>query len=303
MISQISAQTKDTVGWTKLRIIEYSINYIEETKKEFAKRAADVEKEIGEKVQITYTYFDIMTADQKKIHDKFLKGRLSDKDTELHINAFLADLEKARVVLAEAELKAKEAWDKKNANKVEPEYTESESELYGTKIKSKRFGVILDNSYSMDGVLPKLRAEIQKKFPDAYFIEIYGSFFEEWDTRADSIQAYWRYTTPNKDENPFESHWFCPKIPESHPHYFVVGLEQNNIAAMTALSEFRKVDTIYWFSDMKDKVEPKAVAILSQILKKNNTKLYAHIIQKQPAKELKELIKETGGEIIRTKIK
>ena len=302
-IFQVAA--KDTRGWTKKDVVEVSWKYIQDTKKEFQKRSAAVEKEIGEKVELNYRYFHNMDADQKKIQDNFLKARLSTDKTHAHINAFLEDLELNRQILAKAEEKAKVSWEKKNANKNQKEDVTKEASIYGTKIKAKRLGVILDTSGSMSQYLGRLREEIKKEFPNAYFIEIYGSFFKGPDYMGIShwLEIGYNYIEREDHENPFLNSWYCPKIPEENPHYLKSRLEMDNIAAMAALSHLRKVDAIYWFSDMKDRVDSKPVETLLALLKRNKTKVYAHTTGKYPTRALSSMIKGSGGKVIRKKIK
>jgi len=292
---------KDTRKFTKATMIEVSWEYIQNTKGEFERRAKAVEKETGEKVEFSFLYFANMNPQQKKFHQDFLKARISDSKTENHIKEFLKELEKNRKLLAKAEERAKISWDKKNANVKKKEENLTSKELYGTKISAKRLGVVLDKSGSMAHYLPKLRAEIKKKFPNSYFIEIYGSMFSDPDYRW--LDYSWHYVSPNDGENPFLKEWFCQSIPQENPHYFQARLSQDNLTAIGALSKFRKVDAIYWFSDMKDRVDSKKVEDLKDLLIRNKTKFYAHTVGKYPTRALSSMVKATGGKVIRTKLK
>ena len=300
-IIHLNASAKDTRKFTKATMIEVSWQYIQNTKDEFKRRAKAVEEEIGEKVEFTYTYFSNMDDDQKKFHQDFLNAKLSESKSKDHIKGFLKELEINRAALARAEKKAKVSWDKKNSNIKKKEENLTSEELYGTKISAKRLGVVLDKSGSMSSFLPQLRAEIKKKFPNSYFIEIYGSAFRDPDYRW--LEYSYNYISPNKDENPFLKIWYCQEIPQDNPHYFQARLNQDNLTAIGALSKFRKVDAIYWFSDMKDRVDAKRVEHLKELLISNKTKFYAHTIGKYPTRSLSLMVKETGGKVIRKKLK
>ena len=302
----ISLSASDFGNWNKYTVINDSWMFIQNMKDEFYLRADAVKRMTGEKVAFNFRYFHKMTEKQKKIHDRFLKGRLSNNDTEKHINAFLMDLEFNRKILAKAELKAEEAWNEKAAKeaaKPKEEDVTNEAELYGLKIKAKKLGVILDKSGSMREFLPRLRAEIKVKFPNAYFIEIYGSIVSSNVSEKTISNNSWFYVKPDEDQNPFAQVWHCQAIPQRNPHYFVAGLNQGNINAISALALDKKVDALYWFTDMKDKVYDDGLRSLDYTLKKSKVKLYVHTVGRLPTSKLGKVIKANQGEVSRQQIR
>ena len=146
-----------------------------------------------------------MDRKQQALHNKFLNFKTNEKDFHKYIVPYLVELEKNRALLATAEEKAAKIWEERNKKGEIKEYVTREAELYGTQIKSKRIGVVLDNSYSMALVLPKLRDQIKSKFEYAYFIEIYGSFIEYSGQKLK--EKTWFYVSPESSENPFLKQW------------------------------------------------------------------------------------------------
>ena len=89
--------------WKIERIIEIAIQYVADTKTEFARRAAAIEAETGEVVELDYQYFHEPTGAEQRKQEKFAAAKISDALAEKHIRGFLADLERVRKKLAEAE--------------------------------------------------------------------------------------------------------------------------------------------------------------------------------------------------------
>jgi hypothetical protein len=306
LIIATSVAASDYGRFERADVIRYSWQYIENTKDELRIRAAAVKKEIGEEVVLNFQFFHKMDEKQKKYHRRFLLVRLSKKDTDEHISGFLRDMENVRKVLAAAEEKASASWiakakKKEKGKKVVKEENYTSAKMYGAEIKTKKLGVILDKSYSMQRLLPKLRTEIKIKFKNAYFIEIYGSQIHTYYNKG--ILGY--YAKPDEGENPFEKKWHCQAIPQKNVHFFVAQRDQSNLAAIHALAALKQVDTIYWFTDMKDVgrgVSEQGVASLASILSKYNVKLYAHTVDKTPISKLKKVI-EAHGEVIKKKLR
>lgn len=297
----VSVYPSDFSSWKKFDVVRVSWKFIEDTKKELLQRADAVEKLSGEKVALTFTYNSNMDRKAKVEHDKFLKVRMTEKQVHAYLAPYLAELEKNRAVLASAEEKAEKIWEGKNEKGEMEEDVTSEAELYGEKISSKRLGIILDNSYSMTTVLPKLREEIKDKFKNSFFVEIYGSILQFNNQKL--VDKTWFYISPESGENPFMKKWYCQSLPLQNAHYFISGFQQSNIQAFAALAAERKVDTIYWFTDLRDKGSDDGHKVLSQILKKYKIKLYLHTTGNQPKTALRKIVKESGGDVIRKRIK
>jgi hypothetical protein len=280
-------------------IVRESWKYIQDTKGEFERRAISVENETGEKLVLNYRYFHKMDKKQKRFHEKFIQSRLPIKDTLLHINRFLRELEIIRKVIALAEEKASESWLENNQKKQLPFIS---AELYGAKIKAKQLGVILDKSYSLKHLLPKLRAQIKIKFPNAYFIEIEGSQIRTYSNVKYDNDGY--YVKPEKIDNPFEKKWYRQSIPQSNVYSLSNALEKSSLAAMVALARLKKVDAIYWFTDMSEvrgRSTDKGIATLKKVLNEYKIKLYAHTVGKLPTSKLRKVI-TAHGEVIKKKV-
>ena len=56
---------------------------------------------------------------------------------------------------------------------------------------------------------------------------------------------------PRIKRKSFLKQWYCQSYPLESPHLFINEYEVSNLQAFTALATVRKVDTIYWFTDLK----------------------------------------------------
>jgi len=295
-----NALSSDWGKWRKDDICAVTWEFINNTKQELLDRAVAVEKYTGRKVDIEFLHNANIDRKQQVLHNKFLNFKTNEKDFNEYIAPYLVELEKNRNLLATAEEKAAEIWDERNKKAKIKEYATQEAELYGTQINSKRIGVVLDNSYSMVPALPKLRDLIKSKFEYAYFIEIYGSFIEYYGQKLQ--EKAWFYVSPESHENPFLKQWYCQSYPLESPHLFINEYEVSNLQAFTALSVVRKVDTIYWFTDLKDKNSKYGYGILEKLLKHYKVKFYLHTTGKPPNTLFRKIIKDSGGEIIKSRI-
>ena len=308
--SAVAAERYST--WKKEQIIDLTIQYIADTKAEFARRAAAVKAETGEVVDLDYQYLHNPVGEAKKEYDKFVAKRLSTKVSEQHMAMFLKDLERVRQKLATAEKKAFASWAKKPLDLPIGEAGQKKAELFGQTIESRRMGAILDNSPSMKPYLDKLREELASAFPDYRYLEVWGSFLRLYGGRDPGTLAYrrshdgfepWHYAKPRPDQNPFDARFFNPRIPAHEIHYFVTGLERDNLSAIRALVELEGVDAIYWFCDMDDTVDKEAVAALDALLKKHKAKLFLHTLKRAPSRALREVAEDSGGAVIRKRIR
>ena len=292
--------SSDWSRWKKEDIFAIGWEFVINTKKELLNRALAVEKFSGQQVDLKFLHNANMDRRQQSEHERFLKFKTTERNFHKYIAPYLAELERNRVILAKAEEKASKIWDAKNKDGEISRYVASEVELYGTEIKSSRLGVVLDNSNSMYRVLPKLRDEIKSKFKKAYFIEIYGSKMNYQS--QDLSEETWFYVFPEPNENPFLKQWYCQSYPAENAHLFINNFKTNNLPAFTALAKIRKVDSIYWFTDLKDRSDNYNYDMLSNILKKYDVRLYVHTTDRQPPSVLRKIIKESGGEIIKKRV-
>lgn len=297
-----SVHARDFGSWGKDSIARTSWEFITKHKAELIERANAAGKMTGKKVEVQFLHNSNMDRKQEAYHERFLKFRLTEKQVHAYVTPYLIELEKNRVIVAKAEEEAAKIWEEKNKKGEIEEDVSSEAELYGTTIKSAKLGVVLDNSHSMAPYLPKLREEIGSKFKNSFFKEVYGSIIDI-GFKEDITKSLWFYLSPQKGENPFLQKWYCPSYPSKDVHYFVAGLEQSNLAAIAALAIERKVDTIYWFTDMKDKGYPEAETVLGNILLKYKVKLYVHTLSQLPRTSVRNIIQASGGEVIRKRIR
>lgn len=291
--------------WTDEEIREHALEYIENTKEGFSRRALRLSEVIDFPPLIVYRE---MTEPQREIYKKFLADRISKSDREILFRLLLNDLEEVRAKLADAEKLAAEAWKKLPIEERE-KLTIVTAEVYGTEVIATNLGVVLDNSPSMRLYLDPVRAEISKSFPLAHFRESEGSGLQlKVDYGAGGhhiIDDTWFYgELPLNGANPFEPKWHQSKIYERiQPHYRQIDLERDPLAALMALIKLQGVDTLYWFCDFEDDIEDNALEILKKAVSENTVTLYVHSSGRRPDRALVEIIEKSGGEIIRQRIR
>ena len=140
------------------------------------------------------------------------------------------------------------------------------AEFGGYTIMTANLGVILDNSGSMTQYLPKLRKKIQEKFAKSAFIEVSGCSL---------------YPTQKGVE-----------INE-------MNAMSNTLSAIKFLVDKKGVDTIYWFSDLNDPQQKEALEELREFFYKNLVTFYISSVGHKPGKELKDIIDESGGKVLK----
>jgi hypothetical protein len=293
--------------WEDESIREYSMKFIKNAKERFGQRAAQLSKVNDFPLMIEYLKF---SDEQKEIHEKFLKDRISDRDRTAILSAILKDLESVRTKLVEAEKIAFTAWEKLPKEAKAKKNAEVSGEIYGTKMSSSRLGVLLDNSPSMRPYLDAVRGEIKKSFPSAQFREAADSGLHlprrrPLDKNDQIFGDAWFYgEMPASGVNPFDPKWHQNKIYERfEPHIQQVYLERNGLPALIALIRLQEVDTIYWFSDFEDDIDPRALQILKDAIADTKVKFYVHSSKRRPKKELIKIIEASGGEVIRKRIR
>lgn len=183
-------------------------------------------------------------------------------------------------------------------------------EIYGTEMTSSNLGVLLDNSPSMTPYLEAVRSEVKKNFPNAHFREAAESGLHiDFRNPINEIEKVygdaWHYgELPSSGVNPFDPKWHQSKIYENiEPHYRQVNLERNALSALIALIKLQEVDTLYWFCDFEDDIEPFALNMLKEAIVQSKVKLYVHSSKRRPKKELVQIIEASGGEVIRKRIR
>lgn len=277
--------------------------FIERTQLEYTARIKAVENELGVTFDSNFYAFPRMSKEEKAIHEDFIKYKLPLKETKAHIKIYLENLSSIRERLVLEEKKAHAHWELKNKNMAFDEKFTS-GKVFGTSIRSKRIGVILDNSASMARSLPILRKEITKKFPNAIFIEVRGCLVKPSsklkDKSCDDINCEHRALLgPDLSENPFDPQWHSGEVPRKGTDRWI-GVRKvysNNMLAFEALLLHKKVDTVYWFSDFLDTKSADERSLLS-FLKRRELKLYLHTVVKKSPHQLKRFALKSGGGVI-----
>ena len=308
IIFSLNVHAKEYGGrWDDESIREYLMKYIDLTKAQFEQRALRLSKVTDSPFLIKYAEF---TAEQKEVYEKFLADRINDRDRETILRVVLKDLEAVRAKLAEAEKKAYEVWEKLPKDVQAEKAAEVRGEVYGTEMSSSNLGVLLDNSPSMKPYLDTVREEIKKIFPNAHFREAAESGLHlEYGVPIDIVKkefgdAWFYAEIPPTGVNPFDQKWHQTKIYENiEPHYRQVGLERNALHALIALIKLQEADTVYWFCDFEDDIEPHALKMLKEAVAESKVKLYVHSSNRRPKKALTQIIEDSGGEVIRKRIR
>ncbi len=297
--------------WTDESIREHSIEYIEGVKKRFHDRASRLSEFLERPVEVTYRDLPPHFQDS---YDKFLQDRLTEKKREDLFQVLNHQLEGARQELAKLETEAYKKWEALDTKDIPEAREKIDATIYGTEMSASNLGVILDTSPSMRPYVEAVRQEIITSFPDAQFLEVDGSGVSLRSAYAiqlgssdpgprEILDDSWYYTTIPSWENPFHPKWHEPKIFHVPLHIRQVQLERTEMAALIALIDKQGVDTLYWFSDCEDDIEPRALAMLKKSLSENDVTFYLHSSRRRPDKQLIELVEETGGEIIRKRIR
>ncbi|MEO0414244.1 MAG: hypothetical protein AAF226_04730 [Verrucomicrobiota bacterium] len=298
--------------WADHSVREYSLEYVEETKERFAKRALRLSEIIDFPAQLTYRD---LTPELQKDYDKFLDDRLSSSKQDKLIFAILCSLEEVRTKLETAEKRAFSEWEKLHSEEQKQKAAMTAADIFGMEIQSSNLGVVLDTSPSMKPYVAAVRAEIMKSFPDAHFREAEGSGLSQSYGTPVTIEgqspqfrqpindAWFHGRMPTTGVNPFDPKWHEPIIYKTLPHYRQIELERNEMAALMALVTLHEVDTLYWFCDCEDDIENDAIRLLYKAMSENNVKLYVHSSNRRPDKNLLKLIELTKGEVIRKRIR
>ena len=149
-------------------------------------------------------------------------------------------------------------------NKEDIGETES-AEFGGFTIMTANLGVILDNSGSMTQYLDRLRIKINKKFKKSAFIEVLG----------------------------------CSLTPTAGMEVTQQEAMRSTMLAIRYLVDIKGADTIYWFSDLNDMQSPEALKELQDYLYKNMVTFYLSSVGHRPSKELRNIVEDSGGKILR----
>ncbi|RYD45208.1 MAG: hypothetical protein EOP83_30995, partial [Verrucomicrobiaceae bacterium] len=157
-----AAQAEEAKGkWTDKGITDYTQRLFDWLKANFERRATTLQSVGGKEFKLEYDY--LAASDDKKrqrTFERYAEGRLSEKDTEEHVKACLAEFERVRQALAAAEAVASAGW--KNEGGEDP--AAKDGHIFDSTITAARLTVVLDSSPSMKPYLEALRKEITRDF-------------------------------------------------------------------------------------------------------------------------------------------
>jgi len=143
----------------------------------------------------------------------------------------------------------------------------------GMEVRAMRLGVILDVSGSMQEKLPEVKREVRRAFRLAKTVDVEGC-------RLD---------------------WKAPAESEVH-RVRLKDKADSVIEAVEMLVVDGKVDALYWFSDLQDGETEAGLARLRELLQVGQGKaapvrFYIRTLEREPSRELKVIVRATGGAI------
>lgn len=141
-------------------------------------------------------------------------------------------------------------------------------------VKSNRLGVILDVSGSMEEHLRVVRRDIRTAFRSAETVEVEGC-------RLDA---------------------HAKKEGEELPPVKLKSKADSVIEAVEMLVVHRKIDALYWFSDLQDGETKEGLARLGELLRLEKgrgraVRLYIRTLKVKPSTELTRIVRASGGAI------
>lgn len=290
-----NALAAETTGkWNDENIAEYTQKLFDWLKANFTKRAEILRTVTGSGFKLEYDYMGA-TEDKKRLRvfEKFAERKLSDSAAEKHIESCLTEFERIRKSLAAAEAVAADGW-KAKIDKIPA----TEGMIYDTRISAERLTVVLDSSHSMTPYLPKLREEISRNFPPAYFVEVDGCALTE------PAAAPWFYSAPTAVSNPFSPERHIPKVPtlEERPHSRFISWTRDAASALECMADLMMTDAIYWFCDFDDPTDDLVIKEIARKILARKVALYIHTLDKRVPKLLATLADKSGGAVVRKRI-
>jgi hypothetical protein len=198
--------------------------------------------------------------------------------------------------------------------------------LFGQKIDARRMAVVLDMSGSMYPFLPTVIKEVDKVAPGSVVILHYGCGMNDTEIRKPGVEE-----TTDKD---FDSDRIVTSLLESNTAamnkdqreallamvkkraktYYVPSTNVSSTWVALTDSKLKDVDAIYWFADFADSLTMERLEDVSRKLRARKQKLYIHPsnprwleggdpLAVNVAKVEKEIVKPTGGKVIKAEVK
>lgn len=130
----------------------------------------------------------------------------------------------------------------------------------GLFVYSTNLGVVLDTSGSMSPHIEGLKKEIKKTFSEPHYREIVGCRL------SGTYYSESNFMLPNRS--------------------------RETLSEIEELIVVYKVDTIYWFCDLRDAIDQTGLRRLRDLLKRSGAKLLVKSMSESPDRDLKPLISE-----------
>lgn len=130
-----------------------------------------------------------------------------------------------------------------------------------TYLVSANLGVVLDVSGSMKPHIEKLKVEISKTFSGPRYREVVGC-----NLRGSQL---WEYEVSRRGSS-----------------------KPDTLTVIEELIVVHKVDTIFWFCDLKDEVAPAGIRRLRQLFQRSGAKFIVKSMDQKPDRSLESLITE-----------
>lgn len=192
--------------------------------------------------------------------------------------------------------------------------------LFATDVETDRMGVLMDVSGSAAAYIVPALAEVEKNFKDAPIVFVAGCGIGK-NVPAKDVDVK-KIRTEKEGERP----GFLPLLQrisgryqskEAKAHldrfsrqdnvwgvYLTGSLRDSTVTAKYGFDLLirEKVDSIYWFADFADAVDPGEMEIITRMLKEKNIKLIAHNFSgaRVPAAQTG-MADQSGGSTIRVK--
>ncbi len=288
------ARADEATGkWDEKSIADYSQRLIDWLTANFADRANRVSAATPTGFALSYDYMAATEDRQRRrVFEKFREGSLTENATEKHIEACLKEFERVRLELAAGEAVAAAAW------KGEGDGAEKEGRIYDSTFAAARLTVVLDNSRSMAPYLAKLREEISRDFPNAYFVEVNGC------SMSRSATCPWFFSAPTVWANPYSPERHIPKVPTmaERPHSSFISWTRSATSALESMVDLMRADAIYWFCDFDDPTDDAVIRQFARKVMDKKVKLFIHTLDRRTPKLLATLAEKSGGKTVRKRI-
>ena len=282
-----------TGKWDEKSIADYSQRLFDWLTANFAERANRVGAATPAGFKITYDYMaPAEDRQRRRVFEKFREGSLAEKAAEKHIEACLKEFERVRLELAAAEAVAAAGW------KADGDGAEKEGRIYDSTLTAARLTVVLDNSPSMAPYLEKLRQEISRDFPNAYFVEVNGCSMNRPAT------CPWYFSAPTVWANPFSPERHIPKVPTlaDRPHATFISWTRSATSALDCMVDLMRADAIYWFCDFDDPTDDTVIRQFARKVMDKKVKLFVHTVDRRAPELLATLTEKSGGKTVKKRI-